>query len=157
MRRSIGGHNPGDLGLRIGLLALRFLYILVHVISCRISGKWFPAPWFPVAVTHFAALTSDAACKIYVGNLLHTVTSESVSELFSQHGKVHSVALTTDRESGRLRGFGFVEMDDEAATAAIKARSIPCRSRRGRGTHPFQVRLSTLLPLSSAEIVTGQT
>ena len=59
--------------------------------------------------------------KIYVGNLPNTATSESVSQLFSQHGEVHSVALINDRETGRFRGFGFVEMDDEAAAAAIRA------------------------------------
>lgn len=59
--------------------------------------------------------------KIYVGNLPFTATNDSVSELFGKHGKVHSVALINDRESGRPRGFGFVEMEDSSATAAIKA------------------------------------
>jgi RNA recognition motif-containing protein len=42
-------------------------------------------------------------------------------ELFSRHGTVHSVALINDRETGRPRGFGFVEIDDDAAAAAIEA------------------------------------
>lgn len=59
--------------------------------------------------------------KLYVGNLPFSATDEEVSELFSQHGTVHSVALINDRETGRPRGFGFVEMDDDAANAAIQA------------------------------------
>ena len=59
--------------------------------------------------------------KIYVGNLPFSATDEDVSQLFGQHGTVHSVALINDRETGRPRGFGFVEMDDNEATAAISA------------------------------------
>ena len=59
--------------------------------------------------------------KIYVGNLPFSATEEEVRNLFSAHGEVTSVSLITDRDSGRPRGFGFVEMDDEAALAAIEA------------------------------------
>lgn len=59
--------------------------------------------------------------KLYVGNLPFSATEAEVNELFSQHGTVHSVALINDRETGRPRGFGFVEMDDDAAQAAIQA------------------------------------
>lgn len=59
--------------------------------------------------------------KMYVGNLPFSATDEEVTALFSQHGTVHSVALINDRETGRPRGFGFVEMDDDAAQAAIQA------------------------------------
>jgi hypothetical protein len=59
--------------------------------------------------------------KIYVGNLPFTATEDEVTELFGAHGDVHSVALINDRETGRPRGFGFIEMDDSAATAAISA------------------------------------
>ncbi|MCK7510140.1 MAG: hypothetical protein MZV70_42955 [Desulfobacterales bacterium] len=48
--------------------------------------------------------------KIYVGNLPFTATESEVRDLFAQHGTVDSVALPTDRETGRPRGFGFVEM-----------------------------------------------
>jgi len=56
-----------------------------------------------------------------VGNLPFSATEDAVKELFGQHGTVHSVALINDRETGRPRGFGFIEMDDSAATAAISA------------------------------------
>ena len=59
------------------------------------------------------------AQKLYVGNLPFSATSDEVHDLFSQHGEVHSVNLITDRETGRPRGFGFVEMDN--AAAAIEA------------------------------------
>ena len=59
--------------------------------------------------------------KIYVGNLPFTATEDAVRTLFSSHGAVTSVALPTDRETGRPRGFGFVEMANADAAAAIQA------------------------------------
>ena len=59
--------------------------------------------------------------KIYVGNLPFDTTEDQIRELFEKHGTVESVTLITDRETGRLRGFGFVEMDQAGAEAAIKA------------------------------------
>ena len=50
--------------------------------------------------------------KIYVGNLPFSATEGEVKELFEQHGSVTSVNLITDRDTGRFRGFGFVEMED---------------------------------------------
>jgi len=57
--------------------------------------------------------------KLYVGNLSFSTSEDEIRNVFSAFGEVHSVALITDRETGRLRGFGFVEMDDEGAKAAI--------------------------------------
>jgi cold-inducible RNA-binding protein len=58
--------------------------------------------------------------KLYVGNLSFRVTSEDLQEHFSTAGAVESANVVYDRETGRSRGFGFVEMaDDEAANAAI--------------------------------------
>ncbi|MFH2007748.1 MAG: RNA-binding protein [bacterium] len=59
--------------------------------------------------------------RIYVGNLPFTATEDEVRELFASFGAVQSVKLITDRETGRPRGFGFVEMDDESAQSAISA------------------------------------
>ncbi len=59
--------------------------------------------------------------KIYVGNLPFTATEDEVRGLFAEHGEIGSISLITDRETGRPRGFGFVEMASEAADAAIKA------------------------------------
>ncbi len=55
--------------------------------------------------------------RIYVGNLPFTATEDEVRALFSTHGSVDSVNLITDRETGRPRGFGFVEMNDGAEEA----------------------------------------
>lgn len=59
--------------------------------------------------------------QIYVGNLPYRSGEEEVRELFSQFGEVNSVKLITDRETGRPRGFGFVEMEDSDALKAIDA------------------------------------
>jgi len=59
--------------------------------------------------------------KIYVGNLPFSADETSVRELFAQHGTVESVALPTDRETGRPRGFGFVEMPQADAQRAMQA------------------------------------
>lgn len=60
--------------------------------------------------------------KIYVGNLSFDTTENELNELFSQHGEVAEVSVITDRETGRSRGFGFVEMkNDNAAREAIAA------------------------------------
>lgn len=60
------------------------------------------------------------AKKLYVGNLSFTSNESSVNDLFSQFGTVESVRLITDRDTGRSKGFGFVEMStDEEAAAAI--------------------------------------
>lgn len=59
--------------------------------------------------------------KIYVGNLPFNATEDQVRELFAQHGTVESVALPSDRETGRPRGFGFVEMNSSDAARAIQA------------------------------------
>ena len=60
--------------------------------------------------------------RIYVGNLPFSASDQEVQDLFSQYGSVNSVHLVTDRETGRPRGFGFVEMEDpEEADKAISA------------------------------------
>jgi cold-inducible RNA-binding protein len=59
--------------------------------------------------------------KIYVGNLPFTASEADVRALFSQHGAVDAVSLPTDRETGRPRGFGFVEMSQADAARAIQS------------------------------------
>jgi len=59
--------------------------------------------------------------KLYVGNMSYTTTEDQIRDLFAQVGEVSSVALIMDRETGRAKGFGFVEMNtDEQALEAIK-------------------------------------
>lgn len=59
--------------------------------------------------------------NIYVGNLNYQVTSEELKEVFTEYGEVASVNVIIDRETGRSKGFGFVEMpDDSEAEKAIE-------------------------------------
>jgi len=59
--------------------------------------------------------------KIYVGNLPWSIADNDLQNLFAAHGTVESAQVVMDRESGRSRGFGFVEMDSESAGRAIAA------------------------------------
>jgi cold-inducible RNA-binding protein len=60
--------------------------------------------------------------KLYVGNLDYTVTSEMLQDMFSPHGTVQSAQIIEDRDAGRSKGFGFVEMgSDDEANSAINA------------------------------------
>jgi len=60
--------------------------------------------------------------RLYVGNLAYSVDSSELQELFGAHGNVTSAQVISDRETGRSKGFGFVEYDsDDAAAAAIAA------------------------------------
>jgi cold-inducible RNA-binding protein len=60
------------------------------------------------------------AKKLYVGNLSYTVTNQSLEEMFAPYGTVRSAQVIQDRDTGRSKGFGFVEMaDDNAAREAI--------------------------------------
>src|ERR1700745_4367137 len=57
------------------------------------------------------------AKKIYVGNLSFQTTEADLNNMFSEVGQVESVQIITDRDTGRSKGFGFVEMSDDAAAA----------------------------------------
>ncbi len=60
--------------------------------------------------------------SIYVGNLSYQVTEDDLRAVFTEYGTVKRIQLPTDRETGRMRGFGFVEMDnDDEEQAAIEA------------------------------------
>jgi len=68
--------------------------------------------------------------NLYVGNLSFSCTADDLRELFSQHGNVASAQVVSDRETGRSRGFGFVEMGDggEAAINALNGTDFQGRS-----------------------------
>jgi len=72
--------------------------------------------------------------KLYVGNLPFTITEDELRKLFEEHGAVDRVSVITDRETGRPRGFAFVEMREDAgaatATRAVDGRSVGGRSLR---------------------------
>ena len=70
------------------------------------------------------------AKKIYVGNLTFDATDSELRDLFSPHGDVQSVQVVTDRDTGRSRGFAFVEMGDgaDAAIAALNGQDFKGRN-----------------------------
>lgn len=63
----------------------------------------------------------DMNKTLYVGNLPFDVTEEQIQELFAQHGDVQAVRMINDRDTGRYRGFSFVEMEASGATVAMAA------------------------------------
>ena len=82
---------------------------------------------------------------IYVGNLSYEITVEELREAFEQHGEVNSAKIISDRDTGRSKGFGFVEMpnssEGEAAIselngAMLKGRSARVNEARRRGDRP---------------------
>lgn len=87
--------------------------------------------------------------KLYVGNLSYSVTNEQLSQLFSQAGNVVNATVITDRNSGRSKGFGFVEMDSaDAANKAIEmfngqendGRALVVNEARPKEPRPFNRR-----------------
>ena len=68
--------------------------------------------------------------KIYVGNLPWTATEADLRDHFASFGTVHSTAIITDRDTGRSRGFGFIEMDEADANKAIS--ELDGRDLQGR-------------------------
>ncbi|MCA9975524.1 MAG: RNA-binding protein [Anaerolineales bacterium] len=81
--------------------------------------------------------------KVYVGNLSFQATEQQVRDLFAEFGTVESIAMINDRDTGRFRGFCFVEMADAAATKAIAAldgREIDGRNLRVNEAQPREER-----------------
>jgi RNA recognition motif-containing protein len=79
--------------------------------------------------------------KLYVGNLSFHTGENDLSELFSAHGTVESCRIVTDRDTGRSRGFGFVEMaskdEGEAAISALGGREIDGRALKVNEAKPM--------------------
>lgn len=76
--------------------------------------------------------------KLYVGNLPWSVSDAELQDMFAPYGAVHSASVIMDRETGRSRGFGFVEMDDAAAEAAVaemNGKEIQSRALRVNEAH----------------------
>ncbi len=65
-------------------------------------------------VVHFLLIARSIDMTIYVGNLSYQATEDDLSSVFAEYGTVKRVVLPTDRETGRMRGFAFVEMTDDA-------------------------------------------
>jgi len=78
--------------------------------------------------------------NIYIGNLPYSISEDELRELFAAHGEVSSTNIIMDRESGRSKGFGFVEMPDkaqgEAAVNALNQTDVQGRSVRVNEARP---------------------
>ena len=74
-----------------------------------------------VGIESDASRNSELGKKLYVGNLPFTTTEDELRSLFEQHGSVETINVITDRDTGRPRGFAFVEMDESSADAAMQA------------------------------------
>jgi RNA recognition motif-containing protein len=72
--------------------------------------------------------------KLYVGNISFTTTNEDLAEAFGQHGTVTSAQVVMDRETGRSRGFGFVEMSSGADEAVNALNNAEYQGRRLRAS-----------------------
>jgi len=82
--------------------------------------------------------------NIYVGNLSYTLEESELQDAFAEFGEVSSVKVLSDRETGRPRGFGFVEMpnqaEGEAAVAALNGKDVGGRALRVNEARPREER-----------------
>ncbi len=82
--------------------------------------------------------------KLYVGNLSYSATEGSIRALFEAHGAIESVNLITDRDTGRSKGFGFVEMTNDAeaqrAIAALNGKEVDGRALTVNEARPKEER-----------------
>jgi RNA recognition motif-containing protein len=85
------------------------------------------------------------AKKLYVGNVSFQTSESEIEELFAAYGNVESIAWITDRDTGRFRGFCFIEMEPAAADAAIEAldgKDVGGRNLRVNEARPKEKRSS---------------
>jgi len=84
------------------------------------------------------------ATKLYVGNLTYSMTNSSLETLFTEFGEVRSAQIVMDRDTGRSKGFGFVEMANEqaskAAIAALNGKEVDGRSLTVNEARPREER-----------------
>ena len=101
-----------------------------------------------ILVAETLQMMNSTRPRLYVGNLSYQVDSSELQQLFAQHGTVTSAQVINDRDTGRSKGFGFVEMaTEDAARAAIeKFNETEVDGRRRRITHGTSARVSARLP-----------
>lgn len=91
------------------------------MVDRRISVRYRCSVGYPVRAPSFGRtlVRRRTVINLYVGNLPFTTTSDDLADMFAKCGNVVSAQVVIDRESGRSRGFGFVEMSDDDARKAI--------------------------------------
>lgn len=114
----IGFTNNGDVLFAVGIaLGGAFIAIISGSSTSRSSTKSNET-----ATQQVQGDDADVDTKtIYVGNLPYRANESAIRELFEQYGSVQSVRLLKDRQTGKRRGFGFVEMEENGATQAIQS------------------------------------
>ena len=92
---------------------------------CLVLGSGFrltrPVAWVPDQVVQFQGGVDQLSKTLYVGNLPWSMTEEELAQAFSAHAQVLNARIITDRETGRSRGFGFVEVEDDDVEQAVEA------------------------------------
>ncbi len=90
------------------------------------------------------ARNSEVGTRLYVGNLSYNITNQSLESLFAEFGRVQSAQVVMDRDTGRSKGFGFVEMSDngqaQAAIAGLNQKEVDGRSLTVNEARPREER-----------------
>jgi len=104
---------------------------LPHPVSAVERWQGAATVWTEDGVTACISALGEPDVNIFVGNLAFTTTEQTLRDLFASYGTVDTVRIMTDRETGRPRGFGFVEMPDGTA-ARRHCRTAGARTGRPR-------------------------
>lgn len=116
---SLQNNNPQwlfSVAIFAGYLLRSLLNILLRAKSAISVSNMSPAQ----AQEHEPS-NQEKLCSVFVGNIAYRANRHELAKLFEPYGKVHTVRIMTDRATRRPRGFGFVEMSEEAAQKAIQA------------------------------------
>ena len=112
----------------------KFNNFLVSGISCLLLDKPLTRPFLQAPEVPSGSKGNHMKKKLYVGNLSFETTEAELKELFSRTGQVETVRIITDRDTGRSKGFGFVEMDSsdqaQAAITALNGRALTVNEAR---------------------------
>jgi RNA recognition motif-containing protein len=117
---------------------------------CSYVLLWHCAPAYCSDDLAIIFPTKDLSVNIYVGNLAFTASEDDVRQLFEQYGEVDRVNLITDRETGRARGFGFVDMPDsreaQSAIQGLQGKDLNGRALTVNEAKPREPRRETSRP-----------
>ena len=116
--------------------------LLLPLVKCILFRGAMPLPRGGIALVSF--LEALRGKKLYVGNLTYGVTSSALEQMFAPHGTVESAQIIMDRDTGRSKGFGFVEMSSaqeaQAAIAALNGQQSEGRSLTVNEARPREER-----------------
>src|SRR5262245_1815580 len=133
------GYDTGHVGLVNRAVALMSLapsppspFLLPHVRRVRLLPQGGSGPQWVRRARAVLPRRPSMGRKLYVGNLTYGVTNSTLEQMFAAHGTVESAQVIMDRDTGRSKGFGFVEMktdqEAQAAIAAMNGKEVDGRS-----------------------------